>query len=284
MKWFRHLTCSFDDEKLSAVVDELGMEGYGFWWRILEVVAKKMDGNGEFSASFSAKKWGNFFGFSAKKFQNFVGIFQKNKIFDVEFSETCITVSIPNLLKYRDEWSRKKSKNSGVAPEEIRSKETETETDTETDTEKEELKTYCAEPFSGSTPKAGERAKSGPVSRLAKPEGDILVEPPEEPPVEYIPLPGEQGEYPVSRKLADELQRAYPGVDIRTELAKARAWCVTNPTKRKTARGVPRFLNAWMERTQNSGRNSPGGGGYVSPAQRRLEANLEAARDFVGGA
>lgn len=120
MRWFKHMTCSFNDEKLSAVVDELGMEGYGFWWRILEVVAEKMDENGEYSVSFSSKKWGNFFGFSAKKFENFARIFQKNRIFDVEFSENQVTVSIPNLLKYRDEWSRKKARNSGVAPEELR--------------------------------------------------------------------------------------------------------------------------------------------------------------------
>lgn len=120
MRWFKHMTCSFNDEKLSAVVDELGMEGYGFWWRILEVVAEKMDENGEYSVSFSPKKWGNFFGFSAKKFENFAGIFQKNRIFDVEFSENQVMVSIPNLLKYRDEWSRKKARNSGVAPEELR--------------------------------------------------------------------------------------------------------------------------------------------------------------------
>ena len=135
---------------------------------------------------------------------------------------------------------------------------------TEKNREEKNIKnTICAERLSASTP---------------EPPEDI----PEEPPVELIPLPGVQGEFPVSQVLADELQRAFPGVNIRAELAKARAWCVTNPTKRKTAKGVPRFLNGWMERAQNSGRSSPGGGAYVSPAQRRLEANLEAARDFAG--
>ena len=129
--------------------------------------------------------------------------------------------------------------------------------------QEQDLNTICAERLSASAP---------------EPPEDI----PEEPPVEFIPLPGVQGEFPVSQVLADELQRAFPGVNIRAELAKARAWCVTNPTKRKTAKGVPRFLNGWMERAQNSGRSSPGGGAYVSPAQRRLEANLEAARDFAG--
>ena len=136
MKWFKHLTCAFDDEKLSAVVDELGMEGYGFWWRILEVVAEKLDENGDCSCTFSAKKWGDFFGFSAKKFEKFVIIFQKNKLFEVIFFEKCICVNIPNLLKFRDEWSRKKDRNSGVSPETLRSKEEDKEED-------KELKTEC---------------------------------------------------------------------------------------------------------------------------------------------
>jgi len=53
-----------------------------------------------------------------------------------------ITISCPNILKYRDEWTRKKSKtpeqlrsDSGETPEQLRSKETETETDTETESD-----------------------------------------------------------------------------------------------------------------------------------------------------
>ena len=67
MKWFKHMTGSWDDEKLSAVIDILGMEGYGFYWRLLEVIAEKLDANNETSCTFSAKKWGNFFQFSPKK-------------------------------------------------------------------------------------------------------------------------------------------------------------------------------------------------------------------------
>ena len=154
-------------------------------------------------------------------------------------------------------------KNSRKAKEDLLKQGEAEKAKLEAQEQEQDLNTICAERLSASTP---------------EPPEDI----PEEPPVEFIPLPGVQGEFPVSQVLADELQRAFPGVNIRAVLAKARAWCVTNPTKRKTAKGVPRFLNGWMERAQNSGRSSPGGGAYVSPAQRRLEANLEAARDFAG--
>ena len=45
---------------------------------------------------------------------------------------------------------------------------------------------------------------------------------------------------------------AYPGVDVAGELGKARAWCLSNPRKRKTRNGIRRFLNGWMDKAQNN--------------------------------
>ena len=68
----------------------------------------------------------------------------------------------------------------------------------------------------------------------------------------YIPLAdGSTYEIPV-----DKLQiweKAYPGVDIKQESQKVIAWCYSNPTKRKTHRGVSRFINSWLDRAQNQG-------------------------------
>jgi hypothetical protein len=68
--------------------------------------------------------------------------------------------------------------------------------------------------------------------------------------VAHIPIVGGQ-EYGVSKALLRELETAYPAVDGPATLLEIRAWCVTNPMKRKTARGVPRFLNRWFEKVQN---------------------------------
>ncbi|AMD89459.1 hypothetical protein [Desulfovibrio fairfieldensis] len=106
---------------------------------------------------------------------------------------------------------------------------------------------------------------------------------PPEPSVALIPLV-DKTEFPVSRAVVEEFKRAYPGVNVERELAKARAWCLSNPSRQKTQKGVMRFLNAWMEREQNKGGGQSGGGGqpWVSPAQRRQDANMQAARDFAG--
>jgi len=47
---------------------------------------------------------------------------------------------------------------------------------------------------------------------------------------------------------------AYPGVDVYAECKKARAWLDANPTKRKTAKGMAKFLNGWMARSVDSGK------------------------------
>jgi hypothetical protein len=54
------------------------------------------------------------------------------------------------------------------------------------------------------------------------------------------------GTWRVPVELAEKLAGAYPLVDLDAEYKKASAWCLTNPGKRKTARGMPRFLNNWI--------------------------------------
>ncbi len=45
----------------------------------------------------------------------------------------------------------------------------------------------------------------------------------------------------------------YPAVDVEQELRRMVAWLDSNPTKRKTRRGIERFINSWLARTQDSG-------------------------------
>lgn len=59
-------------------------------------------------------------------------------------------------------------------------------------------------------------------------------------------------------------QQAYLGVNVEQELRKMIAWLNSNPTRKKTARGVDKFINSWLEREQNSGRS------YQNTAAREL--------------
>ena len=51
-------------------------------------------------------------------------------------------------------------------------------------------------------------------------------------------------------------KETYPAVDIEQELRKMVAWCDSNPTRRKTRRGITAFINNWLSREQDRGGNS----------------------------
>jgi hypothetical protein len=111
MRWFKHMTDAWDDERIATLVDTHGLEIYGLWWRILEIIAKQMDGSGEkCGASYSAKTWGRFCGISGNKFQKYIQVLEKNKIINLITKQNEIGIKVPNLLKYRDEYSKKKAK------------------------------------------------------------------------------------------------------------------------------------------------------------------------------
>jgi hypothetical protein len=73
---------------------------------------------------------------------------------------------------------------------------------------------------------------------------------------------------------------AYPGVDVLGEARKALAWVNANPTKRKTARGMAKFLLGWMGRVQNSGGSAGWNRPPPAPAQQSLRVGHVRAEDF----
>lgn len=61
------------------------------------------------------------------------------------------------------------------------------------------------------------------------------------------------GPYPVSEADVSEWREAFPGVDVRQQLLVMRTWLNANETRRKTRKGMKRFIVSWLERQQNNG-------------------------------
>ncbi|MGY5852442.1 MAG: hypothetical protein RTU92_02620 [Candidatus Thorarchaeota archaeon] len=119
---------------MSELIDEFGPAGYGVWWIILEKIAAHMDKSGRCFARYSIKKWSKSCGISAKKFQKVVGFLSKlGKLSAKKCDKKSdfLIIECPNLLKFRDEYSRK----SGQTPDKRRTKSTPTP-DQETDEQK----------------------------------------------------------------------------------------------------------------------------------------------------
>lgn len=144
MRWFKHLSTSQEDDIMAELISEFGAEGYGLWWIILEKIAMQVDEKDTVYCRFSAKKWAGFGEVSTQRFRKIAKFLdEKMSTFSVVDDGKYIRIECPNILKYRDEWTKKKKKNSGVAPEPLRSKSGETpeslrsraDTDTNTNTE-----------------------------------------------------------------------------------------------------------------------------------------------------
>jgi len=105
-----------------------------------------------------------------------------------------------------------------------------TDIDIEKETEKEKEINICPEPDSGQ----------------------------EEQPVITLPL-NTGGEHPVFQRDIDVFAELYPAVDILQAMRGMKGWLMTNPAKRKTKRGIGRFINSWLAREQDKGGRQPVG-------------------------
>jgi len=94
---------------------------------------------------------------------------------------------------------------------------------------------------------------------------------------EFPVVGGKEKVWTLPQALLDEYVAAYPALDIPQHLRAARAWLVTNTSRRKTARGMAKFLNGWLERNQNRGRNGKsvealsGRGDVIGKVEQRRE-------------
>lgn len=61
----------------------------------------------------------------------------------------------------------------------------------------------------------------------------------------------DKSEYLIYQKDIDEWKEIYPNVDIEQQLRCMKGWLNANPTRRKTSKGILRFINAWLAREQD---------------------------------
>jgi hypothetical protein len=119
----------------------------------------------------------------------------------------------------------------------------------------------CAKPQSVSTPAASNLIDLADMAVLdeALADGTLAAPPaptpapdpePAAPPVLMMPLVGD-AEFGIVQTVIDGWVTAYPGVDVIRQLAAMRQWCIANPRKRKTKRGVLAFCNSWLMREQD---------------------------------
>lgn len=105
---------------------------------------------------------------------------------------------------------------------------------------REEEKNSCAAPPSPAPAESDAPSKPNPE----KPSSPVFI---------AIPLNSGE-EYPITESDVTEFRDLYPAVDVPQALRNIRGWALANPTKRKTRAGVRRFVNAWLSKDQDKGK------------------------------
>lgn len=260
MGWFKHDIDCILDERLSALILEFGVEGYGVFFHTLEVMYRNA---GAPLARLSVKT-------VAKDLQ--MSPAKVTQILDYACSEECDrlffktdegycservieeSAKMVELSKARAEAGRAGgskrqanakqllSKCQAIAKQKERKKDNNLGSplqedsqllDTEYKTDKTEI--ACSEP--------SQRLEAG------TPENAVFVT--------IISNKGE--EIPITENMVSLWEKTYPAVDVRSELLRMKSWAIANPKNRKTRSGMQRFCDNWLARTQNEARRIPQG-------------------------
>ena len=91
-------------------------------------------------------------------------------------------------------------------------------------------------------------------------------QPAKEKPVILLPLNTKE-EYPIYQADVDEWSELYPSVDVMQQLRNMKGWLDSNPTRRKTKKGIMRFITGWLQKEQDKGRVHGNTNTSVSPSE-----------------
>lgn len=85
-------------------------------------------------------------------------------------------------------------------------------------------------------------------------------------------------EWPVLSSDLSEWAELYPAVDVMQCLRNMKGWLLSNPTKRKTSRGIKRFITTWLQKEQDKGgtqgfKSAYNQGGYGNRLSELLNEN-----------
>ena len=136
MRWFKHYSDASDDAFIEGLEDKFGWEGYGRWWKLLEIIAKSMDKNSDPSAEHSWVKWQSLLKGKRNKLDSFLIHCQNEMKINLEQNGNILKINCPKLLELRDEYNRKSGHTTDTCQDklppktkEIRTKKEEKEKD-----------------------------------------------------------------------------------------------------------------------------------------------------------
>ena len=118
MRWFKHMSQLTRDEGVSRYFESNRLAGYGFMILVLEAVAERMDLAGDrCAATYSRSEWARITRSTTRSVSKDMAELRAVEWIIVTTEDDQITVDVPKMVDWRDEYTRKKS---GQAPDTVR--------------------------------------------------------------------------------------------------------------------------------------------------------------------
>jgi hypothetical protein len=115
MRWFKHISRTTSDDKIARLIARHGHAGYGLWWMVLETVAEHIEkGSEDCSVMLPRKSWASRLHIYPNRVSSSLRSLAELKLISISTRRDELQVSIPNLRKYRDEYTFRVGSRSGV--------------------------------------------------------------------------------------------------------------------------------------------------------------------------
>ncbi len=118
MRWFKHMTATRQDEKIALMIAKYGPVSYAYWWMVFEAVALQVEKGGTKNhVTYHVTTWSQVLSVRGSHVRQCLEMLAVSRVVTVVWDQDMATVTIPNLLKYRDEYTSRVGTRSGHSPE-----------------------------------------------------------------------------------------------------------------------------------------------------------------------
>ena len=109
--YFRHSFFAIEDEKIQSVIDEMGFEGYGYFFSLLELLGRKCSESVENPITLHQQSLRSLWRKQSKSCRKVVEKLSKSGLFVATFTESFVEFDIPNFSKYLGRYANKNEPN-----------------------------------------------------------------------------------------------------------------------------------------------------------------------------
>ena len=261
MEWFKHDVNAHDDIKIRKLVRMHGMQAYGFYWYIVELLYS----NGGEIQKDTVVDEGMIAGIEEDDLVNIMDSFLELELFIEDpyerWTSDRVTAEIRSIEDHKEYMRQlgRKGASARYSARQADAKQNDSARYSKRREDKRREDNNLGRPLQEENLSINTKEKTG-TSEIVCSEPSLGLEAGGQKDAVFVTIISNTGEeIPITESLVKLWEQTYPAVDVRQELQRMKSWAINNPKNRKTKGGMQRFCDNWLARTQNEARRIPQG-------------------------